>query len=130
MPMVAAVAAPDPLMAAKKAQARMVAMPSPPGRCRTQTFITSKRSSPTRPSSRRRLIRMKSGMAMTTKLSSEVNMVLAMSLTGRSNSPTSRTDVAPSENATGKPAKRTVSRRRVTQPSVIMRVRLAPLRRL
>ena len=32
MPIVAAVAAPEPLIAAKKAQARMVAMASPPGR--------------------------------------------------------------------------------------------------
>ena len=56
MPIVAAVAAPEPLIAAKKAQARMVAMASPPGRCRTQAFITSKRSSPTFPSSRTRLI--------------------------------------------------------------------------
>ena len=52
MPMVAAVAAPEPLIAAKNAQARIVAMASPPGRCRTQTFMTSKRSSPTLPSSK------------------------------------------------------------------------------
>jgi hypothetical protein len=70
-------------MAEKKAQARIVATASPPGRCLTQAFITSKRSSPTLPSKRIWLIRINKGMDKRVKLSMPENIVVPTILVGR-----------------------------------------------
>ena len=65
---------------------------------------------------------------MTTKLSSDVKTVFAMIFMGRSYRKIKKTEVDPSENATGSPAKRTPRSNRVTKTKLVMRRRPIPSR--
>jgi L-asparaginase II len=75
MPTVTAVAVLEPHMAAKMEQVTTVVMAMPPGRCFSQTWTKSNKSSPTPPRVMIWAMSMKSGTARRTKLSMAAYMV-------------------------------------------------------